>query len=286
MQRLSDYLTSLMHDDALRIISPNSPVGSPQTTTGSGFSAMTDPSNSSLSESASMANASASGHNEENDVVTYESLYTSENQTADAAAEVSASDRLDSSSSADHSIGDHINLVDSFGRRLENHFTEFRMRQDSESSNSTSNAAISCDVFSQDLGDHNFFSADLATTQPHSHPIFQPDAKMRYFGHRNARTIINEATFWGRNHVMSGSDCGHVFIWNRWTGKVVQVLQADKRVVNRVRPHPFEPVLATAGIDYDIKLWIPSGESLKIQRQVDIEEVLVNQLLYIYIYIG
>ena len=53
---------------------------------------------------------------------------------------------------------------------------------------------------------------------------------------------------------MSGSDCGHVFIWNRQTGKVVSVLQADTRVVNRVRPHPYEPILATSGIDYDIKL--------------------------------
>jgi len=82
--------------------------------------------------------------------------------------------------------------------------------------------------------------------------------------------VINEATFWGRNYVMSGSDCGHVFIWNRWTGQVVQVLQADRHVVNRVRPHPFEPVLATAGIDFDIKLWIPSAEQ---HFDINVEEV-------------
>lgn len=71
---------------------------------------------------------------------------------------------------------------------------------------------------------------------------------------------------------MSGSDCGHVFIWNRQTGKVVSVLQADTRVVNRVRPHPYEPILATSGIDYDIKLWTPSSDS---ENNINIEEVFI-----------
>ena len=69
---------------------------------------------------------------------------------------------------------------------------------------------------------------------------------------------------------MSGSDCGHVFIWNRQSGKVVSVLQADSHVVNRVRPHPYEPVLATAGIDYDVKLWRPAPG---IERSFNVEEV-------------
>lgn len=69
---------------------------------------------------------------------------------------------------------------------------------------------------------------------------------------------------------MSGSDCGHVFIWNRQTGAIVSVLQADTRVVNRVRPHPHEPMLATSGIDYDIKLWAPSSGP---ENNINIEEV-------------
>lgn len=85
------------------------------------------------------------------------------------------------------------------------------------------------------------------------------------------RTAINEATFWGRRHIMSGSDCGHVFIWDRFTGSVVGVLQADAHVVNRVRPHPYEPILATSGIDHDIKLWAPS--SLE-NNAINIEEVI------------
>lgn len=70
---------------------------------------------------------------------------------------------------------------------------------------------------------------------------------------------------------MSGSDCGHVFIWNRHTGKVVSVLQADTRVVNRVRSHPYEPILATSGIDYDIKLWTPLAHT---ENDINVEEVI------------
>lgn len=81
--------------------------------------------------------------------------------------------------------------------------------------------------------------------------------QMKYTGHRNARTMIKEATFWGNDYVMSGSDCGHVFAWNRKTGELVMLLEADQHVVNCLQPHPTLPYLATSGIDYDIKLYTP-----------------------------
>lgn len=63
--------------------------------------------------------------------------------------------------------------------------------------------------------------------------------KTKYIGHRNARTMIKEATFWGNDYVMSGSDCGHVFIWHRRTGELVMLLEADQHVVNCLRVGPF-----------------------------------------------
>ncbi|KAK6170174.1 hypothetical protein SNE40_018634 [Patella caerulea] len=87
--------------------------------------------------------------------------------------------------------------------------------------------------------------------------VYQPKTKRKYKGHRNARTMIKEANFWGDNFVMSGSDCGHIFIWDRQTGEVVMLLEADRHVVNCLQPHPFDPILASSGIDYDIKLWAP-----------------------------
>lgn len=85
--------------------------------------------------------------------------------------------------------------------------------------------------------------------------------QMKYTGHRNARTMIKEATFWGNDYVMSGSDCGHVFTWNRKTGELVMLLEADQHVVNCLQPHPTLAYLATSGIDYDIKLFAPVSQN-------------------------
>ena len=69
--------------------------------------------------------------------------------------------------------------------------------------------------------------------------------------------MIKEATFWGDDYVISGSDCGHVFMWERKLGRLQMLLEADHHVVNCVQPHPYLPILATSGIDYDVKLWAP-----------------------------
>lgn len=74
------------------------------------------------------------------------------------------------------------------------------------------------------------------------------------------RTMIKEANFWGDDFVMSGSDCGHVFVWERNTAKLCMLLEADQHVVNCLQPHPYLPMLATSGIDYDVKLWAPIND--------------------------
>jgi len=90
--------------------------------------------------------------------------------------------------------------------------------------------------------------------------MYTPKEKIMYRGHRNARTMIKEANFWGDDFVLSGSDCGRVFIWDRHTAELVMLLEGDRHVVNCVQPHPFDPVLATSGIDHDIKIWAPLAE--------------------------
>ena len=37
---------------------------------------------------------------------------------------------------------------------------------------------------------------------------------------------------------MSGSDCGRVFVWDKWSGEIVNLLDGDSHVVNCVQPHP------------------------------------------------
>ncbi|XP_029415359.1 DDB1- and CUL4-associated factor 6 isoform X3 [Nannospalax galili] len=109
--------------------------------------------------------------------------------------------------------------------------------------------------------------------------IRRPLVKMVYKGHRNSRTMIKEANFWGANFVMSGSDCGHIFIWDRHTAEHLMLLEADNHVVNCLQPHPFDPILASSGIDYDIKIWSPLEESKIFNRKLADEVITRNELM-------
>ncbi|KAF7281239.1 DDB1- and CUL4-associated factor 8 isoform X2 [Rhynchophorus ferrugineus] len=84
----------------------------------------------------------------------------------------------------------------------------------------------------------------------------------KYSGHRNGATIKGVSFFGPHSEfVMSGSDCGHLFFWEKKTESIVQFLLADDNgVVNCLEPHPQLPFLATSGLDWDVKLWVPSCE--------------------------
>lgn len=50
-------------------------------------------------------------------------------------------------------------------------------------------------------------------------------------------------------YVVSGSDCGHVYIWSKHDAKLQQLLKGDVDVVNCLEPHPYLPAtLATSGM--------------------------------------
>lgn len=102
-------------------------------------------------------------------------------------------------------------------------------------------------------------------------PVFS-EAKQIFRGHRNARTMIKEANFWGDDFILSGSDCGRIFIWSKDTAELVMLLEGDRHVVNCVQPHPYDPILATSGIDYDVKLWTPT--TLNVSSMEKANEVI------------
>lgn len=84
-----------------------------------------------------------------------------------------------------------------------------------------------------------------------------------YSGHRNFRTVKGVSFFGPNNeYVLSGSDCGHVFIWRKKGGKLMRMMRGDKNVVNCIEPHPHFPFLATSGIDNNIKIWTPSSSKV------------------------
>lgn len=80
-----------------------------------------------------------------------------------------------------------------------------------------------------------------------------------YSGHRNSQTVKG-VNFFGPNdeYVLSGSDCGHVFIWKKKGAELVRLMVGDRHIVNQLEPHPIIPVLATCGLEKSIKLWAPS----------------------------
>ncbi|XP_010777013.1 DDB1- and CUL4-associated factor 6-like [Notothenia coriiceps] len=90
---------------------------------------------------------------------------------------------------------------------------------------------------------------------------------------------IKESCFWGDNFVMSGSDCGHIFIWDRHTGEHLMLLEADNHVVNCLQPHPYDPILASSGIDYDIKIWSPREQAASFNRILANEVITRNELM-------
>jgi nuclear receptor interaction protein len=83
-----------------------------------------------------------------------------------------------------------------------------------------------------------------------------------YKGHCNTRTV-KDVNYYGLNdeYVVSGSDDGHFFIWDRKTCRILNILEGDGEVVNVVQGHPYEPLIACSGIDSTIKVFGPGGDS-------------------------
>lgn len=57
---------------------------------------------------------------------------------------------------------------------------------------------------------------------------------------------------------MSGSDCGNFFMWDKNSEAIVQWLPGDENgIVNCLEGHPHFPIIATSGLDHDVKIWSP-----------------------------
>lgn len=82
-----------------------------------------------------------------------------------------------------------------------------------------------------------------------------------YRGHVNSRTIKGVNFFGPRSeYIVSGSDCGHIFVWDKNTESIINFMKGDHAgVVNCLEPHPWMPVLATSGLEHDVKIWAPNG---------------------------
>ncbi len=55
-------------------------------------------------------------------------------------------------------------------------------------------------------------------------------------------------------YVVSGSDDGHWFIWDKKTQRLHDILEGDSSVVNVIEGHPHLPLVAVSGIDTTVKV--------------------------------
>lgn len=121
---------------------------------------------------------------------------------------------------------------------------------------------VTCAVFnyngSEVMGSYNdddiyLFDAKHASGSNYVH---------RYEGHRNSETVKGVNFFGPKSeYIVSGSDCGNIYFWDKNTEAIVQWMRGDEEgVINCLEPHPKIPVLATSGLDSDVKIWVPSCE--------------------------
>lgn len=89
-----------------------------------------------------------------------------------------------------------------------------------------------------------------------NHQEFLPEL-VSYGGHLNRFTFLKNARYAGPNdeYIVTGSDSGKAWVYEKKSGCVVSLLNADSSTCNGVIPHPTLPFFITYGIDSTAKLW-------------------------------
>ncbi|KAI0335470.1 WD40 repeat-like protein [Cubamyces sp. BRFM 1775] len=96
-------------------------------------------------------------------------------------------------------------------------------------------------------------------------PTIMP--RSRYRGACNVETV-KDVNFLGPTDefVVSGSDDGNWFMWEKDTGRLHDILEGDGTVVNVIEGHPYLPLVAVSGIDTTVKLFAPTSGPSRFSR--------------------
>lgn len=118
-----------------------------------------------------------------------------------------------------------------------------------------------------------------------SKSVMETDKKngpLVFKGHQNRDTVKGVGFFGPKcEYVVSGSDCGRIFIWRKRDGELIRVMEADKHVVNCIESHPHATVLASSGIENDIKIWTPKSEE-RVTLPANLNEVRIGDRSIFY----
>lgn len=99
----------------------------------------------------------------------------------------------------------------------------------------------------------------------------------RYKGHRN-RATVKGVNFYGPSseYIISGSDCGNMFLWEKESARVVNFSEGDNGgVVNVLEPHPEYAAIATSGLDSEIKVWLPILDPNEQMCDVKLKKLMI-----------
>ncbi|TFK43495.1 WD repeat-containing protein [Crucibulum laeve] len=104
-------------------------------------------------------------------------------------------------------------------------------------------------------------------------PAIMP--RRRYDGARNVATI-KDVNFLGPNDelIASGSDDGNFFLWDKASGALCGIYEADSSVVNVIEAHPHLPLVAVSGIDTTVKLFAPSHGPSAFSRMDNAQQII------------
>ncbi|KAJ1904928.1 hypothetical protein LPJ81_002207 [Coemansia sp. IMI 209127] len=90
---------------------------------------------------------------------------------------------------------------------------------------------------------------------PFSRPLFKSLQEMGSM--QNAYIELSSdssnVNFVFNRYVASGSDDGNMFVWDAESMELVSIIHGDTEVVNIIEDHPFLPIIAVSGIDYEIR---------------------------------
>lgn len=115
--------------------------------------------------------------------------------------------------------------------------------EDNESDSSSTNEKME-DIDEEEEEDGQYESVPLIHSRGH------------YTGIANVETV-KDVNFIGPSDefVVSGSDDGNWFIWDKITEEIHGIYEGDGTIVNVIEPHPYLPLIATSGIDTTVKLF-------------------------------
>ncbi|KAK4705864.1 hypothetical protein P7C70_g323, partial [Phenoliferia sp. Uapishka_3] len=106
-------------------------------------------------------------------------------------------------------------------------------------------------------------------------PLIAPS--QRYAGHANDETVKDVNFAFAGESVVSGSDDGNWFVWEKEGGELKGVYRGDESVVNVLQPHPRLPFVALSGIDNTIKIFGPTTTQSLSSNLVSESETIIRR---------